>query len=339
MTNSSAPSAVILRSSDTLVVTNWRFRPSAPSSLTRLRRLRLLGRSAPPDARILRAPWSAERWNCLFLFVPTGIFDDDQREMLHRLRMLSGKLLIVVATPAPDVIPDETDHADALIWKTLPGFDFSAYALALAAIATFSPGATVYVQNDSVLGPFGDLDAMIRTAPWDLTGFIASSAVENHISSFAFVLKDVTPTRMAALAPILSTAWSQDDFAHVVLLLETRFARIAARAMTVGSFWYLPVRPTEPSLVEKIAQRLGFATASALVDARGDATLGFPLSLLDRGFPFLKRSLFTKFAGIVPEAALRERLATLGWPESATDQSSGSRVRRLAADPQKASGS
>lgn len=316
MPPASPRTASVLRSSADRLVRNWRFSPSTPSMLTRLRRARLYRRGSAPRSQILRVPWPSERWNCLFLFAPKGVLDVDQEEILTRLRALAGRLLVVVATPTPDRIPAAVTMADALIWKDLPGFDFSAYALALDAIARFAAGAMAYVQNDSVLGPFGDLDALIRDAPWDLTGFIGSPAVENHFSSFAFVLKQVTTMRMKALAPVVSTSWSYDDFVTVVMLQETRFARTASRAMTVGSLWYLPVRPTEPSLAGKVAQRLGIVRGANVHDIRGDATLSFPLALLDHGFPFLKRSLFTKYAGLVPEAELRARLAEMGWHRS-----------------------
>ena len=303
----------VLRASPQRLVRGWSFAPSSPSLATRLRRMRLTRRAPAPRSRTVRAPEPADRWNCLFLFAPDGLLDADQRRILDRVRALAGRLLVVVATPAPDRLPEAVETADAVIWKDLPGFDFSGYALALEAVARFSPGATAYVQNDSVLGPFGDLDALVEAARWDLTGFMGSRAVENHISSFAFVLKDVTPRRLEMLAPALSTAWCYDDFAPVVMLQETRLARVAARGMTVGSFWYLPCAPHEPLLGGMLARRLGIGSARARRDARGDATLSFPLILLDRGFPFLKRSLFTKFAGLEPPERLRARLAQLGW--------------------------
>ena len=328
----------ILRSPVEKLVRGRTLVPSSPSILTRVRRARLSRRAPPPQSRMLRVPVPADRWNCLFLFAPGIVLDPDQRAILARVRALAGHLLVVVATPTADAVPDELALADALIWKDLPGFDFSAYALALDAVARFSPGATAYMQNDSVLGPFADIDALVDEARWDLTGFTGSPAVEEHLSSFAFVLKDVTPARCAALASVLSTRWSYNAFAQVVMLQETRLARVAARTMTVGSLWYLPAAPAEPALLVPLMRRLGLFREKAVVDTRGDATLSFPLALLDQGFPFLKRSLLTKFAGLVPEEALRARLAALGWDRPAP-QPSRSSASRLAVVPQKASGS
>ena len=290
----------------TRLIADWTYTPSAPSWRVRVRRwqARLLARRAPPRHRILVAPVPAPRWNILFLYLPAGDLDADQREILARVRALDGRLLVVFAAPEP-APPAALRIADALVWKDLPGFDLSAQAIALDAIARHAPGATVYAQNDSVLGPFADIDAAVARARWDLTGFIASAAVENHLSAFAFICKEVTTARVAALAPALSTQWRYDDFDAVVRCQETRLARVAARSMTVGAFLYTPDMPAIRPL-----------TTGRRVDIGGDPTLAVPLALLDRGFPFVKRSLFGKFAAVADSPALLARLSALGWPTS-----------------------
>ncbi|MCT8003876.1 hypothetical protein NZL82_18565 [Sphingomonas sanguinis] len=305
-----------IRSPASLLIENWTYTPSSPSlQIRRLRaHMRLLDRRPPPRHKIVVAPTPAARWNILFLFLPKGNLDADQRRIFDRLRRLSGKLLVIYAS-SDHAVPDPTLRgADALIWKDLPGFDFSAYALALDAVATFSSGADVYVQNDSVLGPFADIDAAVARAAWDLTGFIASAAVENHISSFAFILRKLTPERMLGLSTVLSTKWCHDDFSPVVVCQETMLARVAARSMTVGAFLFMPVKPIPRSLTSRLMLRLQPSRAHRYpMDVSGDATLGTPLDLLDRGFPFLKRSLFTKFAILGDRPALEDRLRALGW--------------------------
>lgn len=305
----------MLRATPDQLRRDWSYSPSAPSLLTRIRRWRLQGHCiAFPATATIRAPFPALRWNCLFLFAPDASLDHDQRRILARVRALKGRLLLVVATPCRDHLPSGMDIADALIWKDLPGFDFSAYSVALTALARHAPGTTAYVQNDSVLGPFGDLDALVARAHWDLTGFLASSAIENHISSFAFVLKGVTSNRLKALRPAITDHFGRPNFGDVVMLQETLLARTAARNMTVGSFWYLASRPTEPSIPAHIFRRFGLMR-SPDIDMRDDATLSFPLDLLDRGFPFLKRSLFTKFAHVADREALAVALQMRGWNE------------------------
>lgn len=307
----------MIRPDPSALVEAWDFKPSAPSFSTRIARarLRVAGRLAGPDSIVLRPPTQADRWNCLFLFMPDGALSDDQRLMVERLRTKRGKLLIVFAAPGRGGdLPPSIDLADAIIWKQLHGYDFSAYAIALDAVAKHSPGATAYLQNDSVLGPFGDLDRLVDESAWELTGFSASAAVENHISSYAFVIRRVTPERVADLAPILSTGWSYNSFSQVVMLQETRLARIASRTMSVGALWYMPIRPAESSPFERLtAKRRRTSANDEPLDIRADATLAMALDLLDKGYPFVKRSHFTKFSGVEDNAKLRARLDELGW--------------------------
>lgn len=303
--------------------THWSYRLSPIAARTRIKRLRhwMTGRRPAPHWRTVRPVTQAARWNVLFLYAPSGDLDHDQHCILDRVRGLAGSLLIVLATPH-DHHPAVLDHADALMVKDLPGFDFFAYRIALDAIATGSAGATAYIQNDSVLGPFGDIDGFVQRAPWDLTGFIGARTVENHISSFAFILRDVTPARMTALRPVLSPAWRCDDFNAVILLQETRLARIASRSMSVGAYWYVPTQPMRESAIVR-AMKHATGTARHRIDVTGDATLACPVGLLDAGFPFLKRSLFTKFAGLHDEAVLRQALLARGWKDDTPEHRPG----------------
>lgn len=306
----------VVRSPVSLLQQDWPFVPSNPS--LQIRRLRVqkrwMARHPAPPFTVLRPPAPRDRWNLLFLFAPAGRLDWDQQEMLARLRALRGGLLVVCAAPAAADLPD-LSVADAVAWKGVAGFDFSAYALGLRLIAEHSPGATTYVQNDSVYGPLTDIDEQVARAHWDLTGFVASATVENHVSSFAFVLRNVTPARVEALSPVLPVDWCYNDFSSVVVAQETMLARVASACMSVGSFLYMPVRPATPSWKQRIVLRLWADAALRYpLDVSGDPTLGSPLELLDLGFPFLKRSLLGKFPGLEDAGTLRARLNGLGWP-------------------------
>lgn len=294
------------------LVPDWRFTPSAPPLRVRLKRLARwrLGRRPPPAFRVVRAPELAARWNVLFLYAPSGELDPDQQRILARVRALTGSLMVVLATEALETT--ELDVADALVIKQLSGYDFSGYQIALDLIARHSPGALTYLQNDSVFGPFGDMDRRIAQAPWDLTGVIASPTVENHISSFAFVLRGVTPARCAALQSVLSPEWSCDAFDDVILLQETRFARVASRSMSVGALWYNPApRPLRPFLRAAWDHATGARRPAPA--AAGDAMLSEPLALLEAGFPFVKRSLCGKYADLADQHMVRAALARHGW--------------------------
>lgn len=231
------------------------------------------------------------RWSAYFAYLPNGELTAGHLFTLEQLRRLEGGLLVICATPRPTDVPAELKRmADALYWKGLSGYDFSAYSIALRAIAARSPGADVFVMNDSVLGPLVDPAPMLDRAPWDLTGFTASSAIENHLQSYAFLLRGVTGERIAAFGSALPERIAFDRFRDVVNLQETRFARLAARRMSVGAFWY------------------------ADAGRAGDPSLAAAASLLDAGLPFLKKSLLGHYAAFQDEAGLRARLAAFGHP-------------------------
>lgn len=268
------------------LVADWSYRPSSPGLLTTgLRwRARAIRRGAAPPTRTLKRVAPQPRWSTVFLFLPDGRLTAANRFMLDRLRSRDAGLLVVCAAPEPAAVPGELfEIADALIWKGLAGFDFSAYALAIAAVAQGSPGADMLIVNDSVLGPFGDLDAAVAAMQWDLGGFTASGRYENHVQSYAFHLRGVSPARAAALTPVLSTHFAHDRYRDVIFAQETRLARVAARSMSVGASWYGPA-------------------------AMGDPSVHAALALAGQGAGFLKRKLFDRDAGIHPRWALTDLL-------------------------------
>lgn len=301
-----APSAITGRAEDDAdlnqaaddkgLVHDWRFVPSRVEgwfSRERIRDFLFRLRPAPPT-RIIRAATQQNRWILYFAFLPDGQLTPAHRFTLEKLRCAQASLLVVCATPDAGDVPAELhDIADALIWKGMSGFDFSAFAAGLRHIAAASPGADVFVINDSVLGPFADLDAMFDRARFDLTGMTGSRLEENHVQSYAFILRKVTPARLRGLWTIFPPGRAFDDFAAVVRSQETRFARVAARHMSVGAFWFAD----DP-------------------DNR-DPTLFTPDVLLDQGFPFIKKSALAKFRHVVGEAmvaTLDARLAAFGHP-------------------------
>ena len=240
---------------------------------------------------MLAAVTPKPRWTGYFIFAPGGGLAPRHRYTLSRLRALSGGLLVVYASPDLASVPAELrDYCDALYWKDLPGFDFSAYAIMLDAVADQSPGADLFVMNDSVVGPLTDLEPTLSGAAWDLTGFTATYLLENHLQSYAFILKDVTPHRIAAFGASIPRRWAYDRYRDVVNLQETRFARFAARQMSVGSLWY-----AGPS-------------------AHYNPTLSLAPDLVEAGFPFVKRSLVDRLDQLDEGPRLTALLTAAGYP-------------------------
>jgi hypothetical protein len=254
-------------------VPRWSYVPSTPGREITVERLRARLRRAAFPAHQVLVPIRAARevWVLHFVYAPRGQLSGSQRVTLRRLKDLGLPLLVVCATPQPQQVPAEVAAcADALIWKDPHGYDFSGYTVALHEVARVSPGATVYVCNDSAFGPMQDLRPLIRAAPWDLTGLTAHHGDENHVQSYAFVLKAVTPARLHALAPVFTTRWALAWGDHVVGAQETRMSRVAARSMSVGAYVYAgPPLPGDPM-----------------------TTRAF--ELLEMGHPYLKKSLVGK---------------------------------------------
>lgn len=271
----------------------WTFERSRPWPRAHAGRIRAILRSLrpAPASRELKPATPRRHWSLYFIWSPDGRLTPAHLYTLERLRARNAGLLVVIATPDVTQIPDTLfAMADALWWKAMPGFDFSGYAIGLHAIARQSPGADVFVMNDSVMGPFGDIDRLLAGAPWDLAGFTAASLFENHIQSYAFQLRAVTPSRMRALASVFPRLWRFDRFQDVIFGQETRFARVASRSMTVGAWWW-------------------YDTGKGL-----DLVLKEAFELISAGYPFLKRSLLGKSRGVQPVERLVATLADLGHP-------------------------
>lgn len=226
---------------------------------------------SPPQHVVIKAAPQSDSWCCLFAFLPDAVLSPAHRFTMQRLKKMNVPLLVVCATPHVNDVPRELhDLCDSLIWKSLSGYDFSAYAIALWHLAAASPGATALVTNDSILGPFVDIGPLIADPPWDLTGFTASSLVQNHIQSYAFVIRDVRVDRMQHLEAVLPIRFAYNRAGEVILCQELTLAAKASRSMSCGALWY---------------------GEAGRVD---DPTLQRPIELLDCGFPFLKKSVFGK---------------------------------------------
>lgn len=276
-----------------VLVRDWTFVPSTPWRGAFAHRLKatLAGRRPPPERHILKRPVPRSRWVLYFAYLPDGIVTPAHRFTLEKLARLDAGLFVVCAVPTGTMVPSMIyDYADAVASKGLNGFDFSAYALGLRSIVEESPGCDLFVINDSVLGPFTDLDEEFASAPWDFTGYTAQSLIENHIQSYAFIVKNVDARVEKALRPVLPVEYTYDRYKDVVFQQETRLARVASRHMSVGAKW--------------------FSDSTANVDP----SFFCALSLIEGGFPFLKKSLLHRRPDIYDRTAIVEILEHLGHP-------------------------
>lgn len=276
-----------------MLTRDWTFVPSTPwpGAIAHRLKARLTERRPPPRHLVMTPPGPRKSWVLYFMFLPDGVVTPAHRFTLARLAALDAGLFVICALHDPGMVPAIVfDYADAVASKELAGYDFSAYAIGLHLLAQNSPGSDVFVMNDSVFGPFSDLDHEIATARWDLTGYTAYSLIENHIQSYGFVLKNFGPATERALCPVMPRAFVYDRYKDVVFQQETRLARVAARRISVGAKWYSHHRTSsEPA----------FFCA---------------LSLLETGFPFLKKSLLRKLPGTYDPGRIAGVLEELGHP-------------------------
>lgn len=276
------------------LIRHWDFTPSAPSPKIRLSRLwrDMFHRQPGPAWKAIRSITPAPHWAAYFVYAPDGALAPHHRYTIDKLRLQADYLAIIYASDRPMAgIDVALSQADAVYWKALSGFDFSAYAILIAEAARQSPGCDLIMMNDSVLGPFNNLIDCFRTAPWRLSGLTGYSLVENHVQSYAFCLRKVDDEVSSLVGKIASQRLSFSRFGDVVLCQETRFASTLAKQVDVGALWSSDHR------------RGG-----------GDLPLVWPFGLLDEGFPFLKRSLFGKFGAFHDRAVLDEFLASQCHP-------------------------
>lgn len=272
---------------------DWTFVPSRPWAGAFAHRLKasLVGRRPLPDRQVLKRPTPRPRWIMYFAYLPQGTLTPAHLYTLERLAACNAGLFVVCALPPGVPVPPALyDHADAIATKGLSGFDFSAYAIGLRTLVENSPGCDLFVLNDSVFGPFADLDHAFETAQWDFTGYTAQSLIENHIQSYAFIIKNVDAAVERALAPVLPGTYAYDRYKDVVFQQETRLARTANRHMSIGAKW--------------------FSDAAAGVDP----SFFCALSLMETGFPFLKKSLLHRRPDIYKRDDILSVLERIGHP-------------------------
>ncbi|MFS0772466.1 hypothetical protein [Sphingomonas sp. 1P08PE] len=250
------------------------FRPTRSRLRLQVWRLIHRVRSARPGpySRVVAPAWSSPSWTLYFCYVPDGQPTAFHRATAASLRAQGHNILIVAAAESEaSLSPAWRDLSDALIWKSLEGYDFSGYAIGLRHLSAVSAGCDATVLNDSVIGPFCDLNTLFSDKPWDLVGLTSSEEQEAHIQSYAFMMRNLTSDRLNKLRSIFLENRCYSDYKTVVRNQECAFARVASRSMSVGSIW--------PGKI--------------------NATMLDPTGLLNKGFPFIKRSHFDKFGYLI----------------------------------------
>lgn len=253
----------------------WTFQPSPDARALVLPRLKArLRRHAFPNHALIKAPTPHARHVVMFMFSPTGRLSWSRRLALQRYHDMNLPVHLVMASNDPSNIPsDVVRQCNGVHWKGLAGYDFSGYTLGLWDLAEHAPGGRALLVNDAMFGPFFDVRPLIDQAPWDLTGFTAHDAFENHLQSFSLVMGEVTAERLQLLSSVFSREWAYSWNEYVIWQQEMRLAKVAAaQGMSAGAWVHYD-------------------------KARcGDMSLMNPIELVNAGFPYLKKSLLGKMS-------------------------------------------
>lgn len=267
--------------------------PSEFSALTRLKRSKVFleNISTAPHYRVLKPAAGGRLWALFFAYSPSGTAFDQHDFTVRRLKEDGFKVLVVLAVERFDLFDlSKWVNVDALILKELKGYDFSGYSIGLQHLIAALGTVDVLVLNDSVFGPFTPLGGIVERCAWRITGFTSSFAVENHVQSYAFFVRDADSSALAALRTVMFAHLCLTAHNAVAYVQETRLARVGVKkGLSVGTLW----APRQRNV---------------------DLLMAYPLEILKSGFPFLKRSTVGKFSHNFDSAEILKTLRLLGHP-------------------------
>ncbi|OLL33002.1 hypothetical protein BTH42_03405 [Burkholderia sp. SRS-W-2-2016] len=225
---------------------------------------------------------------------PDGKLKPHVRPYIAALRRHGIDVTLIVAADANwfDADALSLDEVDTLVVRENLGFDFAAWAHVLQVQPELFDADTLYLLNDSVIGPLNDslfekLLTRVRSAPGDMVGITESWEYEWHIQSFFLALR-----RRALASPVLQ------DFLNNVVILPTKHEVIQryelkfAPTLRAGGISHTVMFPSEN---------------------RDNRTLFDWKNLIEDGFPFVKvMALRDKIEGM-DSSGWREVLLAHGY--------------------------
>ncbi|MGF6765500.1 FkbM family methyltransferase [Paraburkholderia sp. GAS33] len=225
---------------------------------------------------------------------PDGKLKPHVRPFIAALRRQGIRVTLIVAADAAwfdrDALP--LDEVDTLVVRENHGLDFAAWAHVLQLEPELFDAETLYLLNDSLIGPFNEvlfekLLARLRSEPADMVGLTESWEHQWHIQSFFLALR-----RRALASPILQ-----------------------------GFFNNVRVLPTKDEVIQRYeinfapTLRAGGIVCAVLFpsESRNNRTLFDWRKLIEEGFPFVKvMALRDKIEG-VDSSNWRETLKEQGY--------------------------
>jgi len=228
---------------------------------------------------IWRSPPSlVDREVCLFVtHSPNGYIWDHVLHYLDALIAERFAIVLVIATDGIDQeLPPQLEDVDGILVRANHGWDFAAWAAALAVFPDLWNARRLVLANDSVYGPidrpaFNAVIRRVRSSTASVVSLTDSHERQHHVQSYFIALM-----RSALTSPALKEFWtgvkSSQDKEEVINKYEVGLLHHLRR----NDVSYEVLFPTERDGVREQLNN------PVVADWR---------ELLDRGFPFLKVQL------------------------------------------------
>ncbi|MDP4001960.1 rhamnan synthesis F family protein [Methylobacterium sp. NEAU K] len=217
-------------------------------------------------------------------------------------------VLIIAADQHKTAVPEGIlDLCASAYLRENKGFDFAAWAHVLLEDDDLLDSQTLYLANDSLVGPldsgdFAGLLAKIDACPEAVVGLADNFYYSHHLQSFFLALKKRCVSSYAFNHFIQSVANWPDKNAVITEYELTFSGRMRAAGLGMRSLF--SAQNKHMTLVN---------------DPRNNRTLFDWENMLGQGFPFVKRSLLGEHAAIGGEA-VREAIAARGFDLARLDQ-------------------
>ena len=214
-----------------------------------------------------------ERAAIVASFAPTSKASVSLNRLVLELERLRYQVVVVRASDSPDDLdwPERKPRA-VVVHKPNIGYDFGSWAVGMKLFPSVLKAEYVLLANDSMVGPFGPLDAMIsdfESSVCDVWGATSTLQFTPHLQSYMLgfhhgVLRD----------PSLATFWSR-------LRVERSKEEIIVRQE----------RGLSAILYSEGFSSAAWFEAGRVVDAGENPSIVGWRRLLELGFPFVKREL------------------------------------------------
>jgi lipopolysaccharide biosynthesis protein len=233
---------------------------------------------------IWRSPPSlVDRDVCLFVtYSPGGRIENHVLQYLKSLVAEQFSVVLVIATEGIDhILPPELEIVDGILVRASHGWDFAAWAAALAIFPDLWCAHNLILANDSIYGPidsyaFKSVAQRVRSSEASVVALTDSYEYRHHLQSYFIALK-----KSALTDPAIRKFWVGVRSAKV-RNSEDKWEKIVYR-------YELPL--IEHLRDHDIHYEVLFPTVETGEKPAANPTLAGWRDLVSRGFPFLKVNL------------------------------------------------